>query len=151
MTFLDPVEKNERTMSLVCLLGRRLHEIDASGVPYWIFRFGDGCALGVGGTWRVIAESRVAVAAGDHEQWFGLDEPVDAGERVAKLVGAAEILEARFAEPTGDLRIVFSNGASLEILTDSSGYESWMLWRPDGTGLVGTGGGQVEPFAPRPD
>jgi hypothetical protein len=150
MIVYRPIHKGDReAMSVACLAGLRLVEIDASAAPYsWVFRFEGACALTAEGLWRVIASGRVAVTGMDHDQIFGLEVPVDAGRRATDVIGSAVVATAGFDGSTGDLWIEFAGGVRLEILTTSTGYESWTLWRPDGTQLVGTGGGEVVPCAP---
>ncbi|ELB86678.1 hypothetical protein Rwratislav_43701 [Rhodococcus wratislaviensis IFP 2016] len=141
--------RDAEAMSVACLAGLRLVEIDASAAPSaWVFRFESPCVLTAEGLWRVIASGRVAVTGMDHDQIFGLEVPVDASRRGTDAIGSAVVATAGFDGSTGDLWIEFAGGVRLEILTTSTGYESWTLWRPDGTQLVGTGGGEVVPCAP---
>ncbi len=149
MTTYRPIcERSERTMSVGCMLGRRLLELDSSAAPgSWVFRFDGGCVLTAESMWRVIKDGRVTVADMDHEQLFGHSAPVDAAARVLQATAGMTVTQADF-QSTGDLRVQFENGVCLEVLTNSSGYESWTLFRPDGTQLVAIGGGEVVPFGP---
>lgn len=99
-------------------------------------------------TWRVIKGGRIAIADMDHGQLFGHAVPVDARERAMHAIAGATVTQAQFDESTGDLRVHFDNDVRLEVLTHSSGYESWTLFRPDGTQLVAVGSGGVVPFGP---
>lgn len=150
MTVYRPIQKSAATMSLACLEGRRLAEIVVPDEPQWawFFRFDGGTQLTACGLWRVVGRTRVEVARDDHQQLFGLPEPVDARRRVLAAIADTAVTAAAFDPVTGDLRIEFGSGARLEALTDSSGYESWQLHRPDGIVLVGGGGGEVWPSAP---
>ena len=130
------------------MVGRKLLGLDSSAAPgSWVFRFDGDCVLTAESMWRVSKGGRITVSDRDHEQLFGLSVPVDATARVMQATAGATVTHAHF-QSIGDLRVEFENGASLEVLTDSSGYESWTLFRPDGTQLVATGGGEVVPFGP---
>lgn len=61
-------------------------------------------------------------------------------------LASARVALATYDEVTGDLRIDFDNGVSLQVLVTSSGYESWTLSQCGGAFLVATGGGRVVPF-----
>jgi hypothetical protein len=137
------------TMSLACVDGRRITDVDASAAPScWVFHLGSDCRLTAEGLWRLIKDGRVVVAGIDHLQWFGLPAPFDARQRTIEAIGSAAASAARYDPETGDLRIEFSGGARLEVITHSSGYESWTLSRPDGTQLVAVGGGEVVLYGP---
>lgn len=150
MTVYRSAPKNAETMSLACLDDQRLEDVVVPDEPQWpwVFRFEGGSVLTVGGLWRVVGRTRVEIAQDDHLQLFGLSEPVDAGRRVLDAIAGTAVTAAAFDAISGDLRITFGSGARLEALTDSCGYESWQLQRPDGIVLVATGGGDVRPSAP---
>jgi hypothetical protein len=150
MTVYRPIpERTVAAMSVRCLVGCRLLDLDSSAAPgSWVFRFDGECVLTAVGTWRVIKGGRVRVAGEDHQQRFGLPAPMDAGRQAVQTIAGGVVTHASFDEGTGDLRVTFDNDVRLEVLTDSFGYESWTLFRPDGTQLVATGGGEVVPFGP---
>ena len=134
-------------LSVECLVGRAMTQIDGTAAPSeWVFHFGDRCLLNVGGTWRAAQDGRIAIAGDDHNQLFGHKDPVDAGDRLGAIFGSRTVSKAGFDGLTGDLRIWFGERTWLEVLTDSSGYESWTLLRPDGTLVVAMGGGEVVPL-----
>ena len=143
----DP--RDVASLSADCLIGRNLTSLDSSAAPgSWVFGFGADCRLTVESAWRVVNEGRLTVAGDDHAQTFGLTEPVDSRQRALKEIGASVVAEVGYDDVTGDLRIVFASRVRLEVWTHSVGYESWTLWRPDGTQLVAVGGGEVVAFAP---
>jgi len=146
-----PVDGGSADRSVGCLAGRHLVDVDSSAAPgSWVFRFGADCRLDVGGTWRLIDGGRITISGGDHQQMFGLAEPVDARRRALDGIGAAVVEQAAFGDVTGDLTIEFEEHLRLQVLTDSAGYESWALWRPDGTQVVAEGGGRVLLYARAP-
>jgi Family of unknown function (DUF6188) len=73
---------------------------------------------------------------------LGLPAPVDAAVMatafLARPISAVELREA-----TADLLIEFAQGARLEIIPDSAGYESWEMSAPSGRSYVAQGGGQI--------
>ena len=149
---LYPIPRDDNSMSVACLIGCRLKEVDSSAAPdQWVLRFDSGCMLNAEGTWRIICSGRIVATSKDHQQLFGLSEPVDAAEQMHQAIAASRVTTVSYDRVTGDLRIDFENGARFEVLTDSGGYESWTLSRPDGTQLIGMGGGEVIPYGPGPD
>jgi hypothetical protein len=53
------------------------------------------------------------------------------------------VRRASVVKDTGDLVLELDNASRLEILTSSSGYESWASCSPTGDETIGLGGGQV--------
>ena len=69
-------------LSLEFLVGRRVTGIDASEAPNnWIFLFDGKRTLSVESLWRLVSDRRIVVTSADHQQRFGLPEPIDASER----------------------------------------------------------------------
>ena len=111
-----------------------------------LFEFG-ATTLAVECLWRVSVTGRLVVTSFDHNQMFGLPAPVDAFAKAhAELVGRS-IASVRLDVQRGDLTLVLENDRLLEIITESSGYESWHLRAP-GIYLASTSGGTVESLAP---
>ena len=128
------------------LKGQTLLGLDRRAAPTnWIFRFGPDCWLSLG-TWRVVKDGRVAVAADDHAQLFGLREPVDAVDRVQALISGRVVVKASLASETGDLRVEFDNGGRLETFTDSCGYETATIQLGKDRQIVVLGGGSIAEF-----
>lgn len=150
MTRLVPIaDRDVRLRPATWLDGAVLVAIDTAAVPgAWVVQFANGCRLSMSSHWRVVADSRVAVASGDHQQLFGLAEPVDAAVQLRSVIGSRPITAAAIGRDTGDLIIAFGDDVRLEALTDSTGYESWVLWGPDGTQIVGGGSGAITRCGP---
>jgi hypothetical protein len=124
------------------LSGRSLDGVDAD--PHsWVFRFSGGGVLCAECPWRIIAHGGIALGSLDHQQKFGLPEPVDAARKALNLLAAQQITETRIHPQTCDLVVEFSAGARLELFNDSSGYEGWTLSSPEGRQLIAQGGGQL--------
>ena len=128
------------------LAGRRLTAVIRREFD-WAFIFdAPGSGLGVASLWRIVSESRIALTSKDDSQQFGLPEPVD-GEREAKrLLSGKAVQRISIRRDTGDIAIHFSDGATLEALNTSAGYESWEIGI-DGLRVIGVGGGQLAIFA----
>ena len=117
--------------ALACLKGSRLVEITLEG-HVWFFSFDPLFTLSVECVWRVTSDGRIAVTDEDHNQMFGLPEPVDAADLVRRTVGASVVADVALRGPSSDLIVTFTNGASLEVLSNSSGYENWHFVAADG-------------------
>ncbi|MBS0361124.1 MAG: hypothetical protein JSR98_07065 [Proteobacteria bacterium] len=105
----------------------------------WGFAF-DAASLTGNCPWRIVSDGRLILTSEDDGQKFGLPEPVDAEARAG-----AELLKARVAvvavdAETADLRITFANGARLELLSTSAGYEAWQLNTPTSCIVAGSQG-----------
>ncbi|MDP6526853.1 MAG: DUF6188 family protein [Kiritimatiellia bacterium] len=130
---------------MACLVGQCLTAVDSSAGPSWVLVFGHNCSLQIGGVWRVIRKGRIEITSEDHQQKFGLPNAIDAGRDLRKTISSSTVTAAEVAPETGDLLIQFGDRARFEVITDSCGYESWVLNRPDSTVLVATGGGTLVP------
>jgi len=91
--------------------------------------------------WRLVAAAYVCVTSEDDGHQFGLPSPVDAAATANELLlgKAVEAVQVDFR--TGDVRFQFQGPLSLEIVTTSSGYESWQMWRSHEFFAVGASGG----------
>jgi hypothetical protein len=130
------------------LVGQRIASIDISGAPSsCVFRFGRA-TLQVESFWRLVSDRNVTVTGSDHGQMFGHETPVDASSRILAAVGDRSVTATRLGPVTGDLTIEFGPLLLLQLIVESSGYESWRLSRADGSQLVATSGGRVALFRP---
>ncbi len=130
------------------LVGQRVASIDISAAPNsWVFRF-ERATLQVGSFWRLVSDYNVTVTGSDHGQMFGHATPVDASSRIFAALGDRSVTATRLGPVTGDLTIEFGLLLRLQIVVQSSGYESWGLFRADGSQLVATSGGRVALFRP---
>ena len=74
--------------------------------------------------WRVLSNGKLAITSQDHEQKFGLPEPVDAGRRATALL-LGNINGANVEAVTADLSFSFGQSVTLEFLNTSCAYEGW--------------------------
>ena len=124
------------------LEGRTLEAVEGSAAPYWVFRFGRTTFVGVECDWRIVADDRVALARGDHQQMFGREEPLDAVREAELLLKGRRVTAASLSE-VGDLSLAFEGGARLQTFTASSGHESCTIRLDDSRELIIMGGGGV--------
>ena len=129
---------------LAWMLGRRIDAASFVEPTSWWFELRGGGALRADTLWRIVAAGRVEATSADHGHRFGLPEPVDSATRATRALSGSTVRRASITEDTGDVMLQFDNGARLEILTTSSGYESWSIFLPTGEEIIGVGGGQVE-------
>jgi len=108
----------------------------------WFFRFSNDVLLATESSWRFLNSERIVVTSEDHEHQFGLAAPVDAAASVLAGVAQAPVADATITHRTGDLVVDFGNGARLQYLQMSGGYESWRLYT-FGTETICTGGGEI--------
>jgi Family of unknown function (DUF6188) len=126
------------------MLGRRIDAVSFVEPTSWWFELNGGGTLRADTLWRIVAGGRVEATSADHGHRFGLPEPVDAATRATRALSGSTVRRASITEDTGDVMLQFDNEARLEILTTSSGYESWSIFLPTGEEIIGLGGGQVE-------
>jgi uncharacterized protein DUF6188 len=107
----------------------------------WVFDFGDAFTLVVGSAWRLRGSDSLLLTDADDGQKYGLPAPVDAEARSNDALADATVSSFELDDSTGDLTITFSNGVSLEVLTDSMGYESWQAYSNGELFAVGGNGG----------
>lgn len=138
---MQPEELEQYTNSLV---GRQLISFEKKDWS-WFFRFSGDISVATEESWRLILENRIFVTSEDHDQLFGLSEPVDAVSRVLSSIADRTVSAAVVSASTGDLTIEFSGQVKLQFLQMSGGYESWRL-SVQGTEIICMGGGKIVLF-----
>jgi Family of unknown function (DUF6188) len=108
----------------------------------WIFTFDDSVVLRAAGPWRILKGTRIALGSCDHQQQFGLPEPIDAASEALSILSSSQVASARLSEVGSDLYIHFHSGHTLEIINPSSGYEGWCLSGMSHT-IIALGGGDL--------
>ena len=93
----------------------------------WFFRFSDAESLRAGCLWRLMRNGRLSLTSNDHGQKFGLTQPVDAVLLAAASLTGKEVVSIAWSDETGDLGIILGDDLVLQVLVDSSGYETWEL------------------------
>ena len=114
----------------------------------WLFDFSDSTRIRSDSPWRLIRDGRIVICSEDHGQQFGLPEPVDAEGKCYSHIGGAIVGSAEIRADTRDVVIGFESGVRLEIITLSSGYESWQVTEPGGRMIIAQGGGNLVEWNP---
>lgn len=126
------------------MIGGQVTKVELLEPVSWWFAFLGGGALRADSLWRIVSDGRIQVTSEDHDQEFGLPKPVDAAARAASLLAKRLVSAASIREDTGDVVLEFDDHSRLEVLTTSSGCESWAIFSPNGDEAIGCGGGRVE-------
>jgi len=125
------------------LIGVSICEVQLVEPVSWWFRFAGGGSIRADTVWRLIVDGVARITSQDHGQHFGRSTPVDAADAVNRALSKVQVRRASIVHDTGDLIVEFEDGARLEVLTTSSGYESWSLFSPSGEETTALGGGQI--------
>lgn len=126
-----------KTPTATALVGRRLISIDRYDFS-WPFGFSGDFSITAESSWRIVIDGSVRLGDVDHGQRFGLPAPVDAVASAEKLL-MGRLVEAEIPGMVrADLTLRFEDGAMLQLLAQSSGYEAWQLNGP-GLCVVGRG------------
>jgi hypothetical protein len=88
---------------------------------------------------------RVLITSEDHDQMFGLKEPVNAAKAIQETVTGKPIMQFALDERSGDLSLVFEDGGTMQFLTTSDGYEGWRTAHGDQL-VICLGGGELAIF-----
>jgi len=112
----------------------------------WTFEFGSGVSILAECHWRLSNVDGILVTDEDHQQKFGLPQPVNAADVVATAIDDSAVTEVTINGITSDLRLNFANGTTLEVLPNSSGYENWHVRAPNGTTTMAAGGGKLSAY-----
>jgi hypothetical protein len=126
------------------LKGKILANVDKKDFS-WFFTFAQGGSITTETFWRLLDSERLVVASGDHDQLFGLKEPVDAAKRVMATIGAKKIIDYSCLEVCSDLILFFEDKMQIQLLNTSGGYESWQAGN-DGVLIICMGGGGLSIF-----
>jgi hypothetical protein len=140
---ITPVRIPYAEIDLSWMVGRAVSEVSFLEPTLWRFSLGPREHIAVECLWRLIRCSRVVRCSSDHGRQFGLPAPVDAAQEAAELLSATSVSAVQLRKATADIRLDFSGDVCVEIIPDSSGYESWQVYAPGGVCFVAQGGGQI--------
>ena len=136
------VKDPKRALSLLgWLAGKYLTEVTTQDWT-WFFDFSHGGSIVTESHWRLFSREGIIVTSEDHGHQFGLPAPVDAASRVTTLVKGQRVERFEVAELSSDLTLFFENGARLQFINLSCGYESWRTLSEDGE-VYCLGGGEL--------
>lgn len=97
----------------------------------------------VGALWRLVSDSQIISTREDEGHLFGRPKPFDAYLTANAALLDKTLKTIAFDHRTGDLRLEFSGQVTLEIISTSSGYESWVMWHDGSLFAVGASQGLV--------
>jgi len=107
----------------------------------WVFEFSKNLNVIVEAAWRLRNPQSIQLTDSDDGHQYGLPAPIDAEAKSNELLSGCTVTGAYMDDASGDLKIAFSSGTILEVLTNSSGYESWRVYVDgDFFAAVGNGG-----------
>ena len=112
----------------------------------WSFAFAGVATLTVEGPWRVRSAEAIVLSSLDHEQKFGLPEPVDVQAGARQKILGKPIREIFSRDGEGDLTVGFDGALVFQAFNLSTGYEAWKISKPQGATLISKGGGRLEFF-----
>ena len=132
-----------KDIDLSWMVARSVSKISFQEPTPWTFDFGSEAHIGIECLWRIVEHGRVVLTSEDHGQQFGLPAPIDGVAKATQLFSDRRVRGVQLREGTADLLIEFIDDLRLEVIPDSSGYESWELHDPAGTSYYAQGGGQI--------
>ncbi|WP_301750582.1 hypothetical protein [uncultured Erythrobacter sp.] len=95
---------------------------------YWFIAIGARYLITTD-TWRLIGAKSIITTSDDDGHQFGLPAPVDAEAKANEALADKRTAAVEMDVRTGDCTLRFEEALSLQILTMSSGYETWQLYR----------------------
>ena len=134
-------------VDLKWLVGGKLEKSEKKDYS-WFFMFSGDGTIGTESPWRLITKEGIRVTSEDHNQLFGLKEPVDATVRVLAATAGKKVLAHRVTEQTSDLIVTFEDDVCIKFLNLSCGYEAWRTSHPSRE-VISLGGGKLAMFKER--
>ncbi len=115
----------------------------------WVFVVDVEVTLVAACLWRLLEGGRIRLTNQDDGHQFGHPAPVDAAIEVNRRLENVSVEAVELRQGTLDLELRFSTGHVLQVIPDSSGYESWDL--SDGRRqFIAVGGGELATFRDDP-
>lgn len=98
---------------------------------WWLATRDGGAGVAICTFWRLRDPSHILVSVEDDGHCLGHSEPVHVEAKLNESIADLQVQDLTVDSATGDLRFLFSSGASLEIIVTSSGYECWEAYRTE--------------------
>lgn len=111
----------------------------------WYLNFDKDISISLYTVWRLFNNDIIALISNDHQQQFGLLNPVDLIADLKRNLDNKTLKEIRIEKNTGDLILNFEGNVKLIAYISSMGYESYEVFA-DGKQIVGKGGGDIAIF-----
>ena len=107
----------------------------------WVFAFGTTFCICIEAFWRIRDANMILLTGMDDGHKFGLPAPIDAEKNGNELLAGRTVQFFEHDASTSDLKFKLSDGLIIEVLTNSSGYESWQAYlNGELLGVGGNGG-----------
>lgn len=114
----------------------------------WTFYFAQKIHANSTGFWRLLQNNKLLFVSLDHEQQFGLPKPINLVEELNRLLLGQRLQRIEVIKDTCDLKLILTNGFTIEIYISSSGYETYDF-SIGGKRHIGLGSGGVAIFDTR--
>jgi hypothetical protein len=82
--------------------------------------------------WRLIHDGKAGRSSFDHQQRYGLPEPIDAIRELQEHIQSKLVTDAQIDKETGDLVFQFGVNRKLQVF-NFTGYEIWEITFPNGS------------------
>lgn len=138
------VSQRTQMNSLDWLVGHRLLAVIRQDYQ-WVFQFADDAHITAACLWRLIEDGRIRTTSEDDGRQFGLPGPVVAEDRVNGSVKGKSVTSVVLREGTLDLELRFGPSHRIQIIPNSSGYESWNASEGERQ-FIAVGGGELATF-----
>lgn len=132
-------------MGIEWLIGKRCTGVTMRDATSYTFTFGEA-QLVAATLWRIRTDGQLRLTSLDHGQQYGLPGVIDAAREAMDLLAGRSVVSGNVIEWSGDVLIVFDGDRTLQLLTDSTGYEAWELRGP-GVHVIAAAGGDVSDFS----
>lgn len=93
----------------------------------WQLVFENNLSVLIESFWRLLENRKIKWTSKDNQQIYGHKTPIDLETEIKKALLEKSLNRIERNIDTSDLNLVFENGMTVEIITDSSGYECWEI------------------------
>lgn len=107
----------------------------------WVLDIGEHLSICIEASWRLRTTEHILATDADDGHQFGLPAPVDAERSANDALRNLTVSSLRCDLGTADLQIGFSNELTIDVWTNSLGYESWQAYVRKELFAVGGNGG----------
>lgn len=112
----------------------------------WVFMFTENVSVVAACLWRLLEDGRIRFTSIDDGHQFGLPAPLDVTSELNGRLTGTRIESVRLHAGTLDFELRFGSRHVLQLIPDSSGYESWNVCAGN-TQYIAVGGGELTFFA----
>ena len=130
-------------MRIEGLIGQRCTRVWNTNGSF-IFEFGEARLVSES-LWRILSGGAIRLTSRDDGQEYGRPNPIDAAQEATQELVCRCVVSASAVEWSADMTIVFDADRTLQLITDSTGYEAWDLQAP-GMHFVARSGGSIVDF-----